>query len=354
MLASLYVEQLKKLFSEDSFTVISPAKGSDEKGSFLGRVRYKKSAGCPLFSLALSWSLDGLIKKHQISLLHVHSGSGGVFLLRKPRCKVVVTAHHTYSQEVKHVYANSVWKKKWKTLMARLEKKTYELADSITCVSADTANALMHDYGIRREKIIVIENPVHVPQYSAIVEKSDNTILFVGRLEPRKGVMTLLHAFKAVHEKIPSARLRLIGANLMGNQLHATIRSLNIQNEVTILGYVADPLRFREMQSATLLAVPSTLEGFGLVAAEAMSLGTLVVASDAPGLKSIITDGHNGLSFPLSDINACAQKLEQALKDEDLRDKLTAQAIHDVSSRFHLETQAKKLHQVFAETLARE
>lgn len=354
VLASMYVSRLKTLFPEDKFVVISPAKEADEHGSFFGRVRYRKSAGCPLFSLFASLSLSSLVKKYQINLLHVHSGSGGVFLLKKPQCKLVVTSHHTYSQEMKYVYSQQPLKKLWKGLMARLEKRTYELADAITCVSADTANALIQDYGISREKIVIVENPIDVPAVSGSVEKNPHTVLFVGRLEPRKGISTLLHAFAMLVEKEPAAKLRLIGSNLMGHELARMTRSLGMENHVTSLGFVADPLRFREMQSAAMLVVPSTLEGFGLVAAEAMSLGTLVIASDAPGLKSIITDGVNGLSFATGNASQMADKMQEALRDPARCQMLIQKAKVDVQTRFNLDIQTKKLHQVFAQTVARD
>ncbi|MEI6150566.1 MAG: glycosyltransferase, partial [bacterium] len=99
----------------------------------------KKSGGCPLFSFVLSWHLERLIRKHRIDVLHVHAGSGGVVLLTKPSCPLVVTAHHTCGQEADLVFRGRPIKQFFKRCMGRLERRTYRLADRITAVSIDSA-----------------------------------------------------------------------------------------------------------------------------------------------------------------------------------------------------------------------
>ncbi|MBP7114549.1 MAG: glycosyltransferase family 4 protein [Candidatus Peribacteraceae bacterium] len=355
VLVRTYVDELKKLYPNDTYTVVSPSANADEKGPRIGYSRYRKSGGCPLFSLSLFFSLPSLIRTHGFDLVHVHSGSGGVFLLRRPRCKLVVTAHHTYRQEADLVFASSPFKRLWKLFMALFEARTYRLADMVICVSRDTADEIIAQYGVPASRVCVIENPVRVSGADSLrtLPKNQNTILFVGRLEARKGILLLLKAFQLLLKEMPTAKLRLVGFNLLGTKLESIIASRGLKNSVTVLGYVHDPYRFRETAEAAVMIVPSSLEGFGLVAAEAMTLGTCVIASDAPGLRSVIANGRTGISFPVGDVRACADAMKLALTDTKYREKLEREALMEAPIRFNVEKRSRDVGDVFARVLGK-
>ncbi len=353
VLAKTYVDALRRLYPNDTFVVISPSRGSDVKVPLWGRMRFNRSLGCPLFSLCMHFALRGIVLREKLDILHVHAGSGGAFLLRKPGCPVVVTSHHTYRQEVRYVFGSSIVKKITKSFMARLERKTYVVASAVTCVSKDTADEIIKHYKIPASKVSVIENPVPTDELKSFrgLPRLDDVILFVGRLERRKGIMTLLKAFSELSPEFPTLKLRLVGANFMGRVIDRFIGSKSIADRVTQLGYVHNPYRFREMAQATVLVVPSILEGFGLVAAEAMLLGCCVVASDAPGLKSVVTDGKAGLTFKAGDVEDFKRVVRIALKDASLRTKLGEQAMTDAEKRFNVDARAGDLHNVFLAVL---
>lgn len=355
VLVRTYIDEMRKLYPEDTYTVVSPSKNADECGSKLGRTRYRKSGGCPLFSIALFFSLAGIVRKHNFDLIHVHSGSGGVFLLRKPPCKLVVTSHHTYRQEADLVFAKSPLKKLWKLFMALFESRTYHLADVVVCVSKDTADEIITQYGVPAARVCVVENPVKIVSADSFrgLPKNPNTILFVGRLEARKGVLLLLKAFQLLKKNVPTAKLRLVGFNLLGSRLESIIESRGLKDSVTSLGYVHDPYRFRETAESTVMVVPSTLEGFGLVAAEAMVLGTCVIASDAPGLRSVISNGRTGITFPVGDAVACAQAMKMVLQDADFRQKVVTAALVEAPIRFHVEKRSRDISDVYARVLGK-
>ncbi len=353
VLVRTYVEELRKQFPEDTYTVVSPSANADEFGSRLGRSRSRKSGGCPLFSLALFFSLHRIVRKYRFDLLHVHAGSGGVFLLRKPACKLVVTSHHTYSQEKRLVYGNAPIKKLWKSCMAFLESRTYHLADAVMCVSTDTAEEIIGQYKVPSSRVCVIENPVHVPHAEALqlASKNPNTILFVGRLEARKGILLLLEAFEMLRKDIPTAKLRLVGSNLLGKQLNSVMKSRGLTDAVTLLGFVHDPYRFRETAEATMIVVPSILEGFGLVAAEAMMIGTCVISSDAPGLRSIVDSGRTGVVFPVGNARACADAMKKVMQDHSFREGIVREALSEAKIRFNVERQTRDTSDVYTRVL---
>lgn len=338
ILAESYVKELKIQYPLVKITVISPSPGSDVQGDSFGSFRWKKSGGCPLFSLSLIFALPRCIRQYSLETLHVHSGSGGVFLLRKPSCRLVVTSHHTYSQEARFVFRRSPLKRLWKMFMSLLERRTYKLADLVTCVSADTRNELIEHYGISPKKIIVIENPVHTDVLAEHrnAKRNKNTILFVGRLEQRKGIMLLLDAFRELSNEYPHLGLRLIGKDMTEGVLRRRIADCGLQDRIVLLGYVEDPLRYREMSEASFLVVPSLLEGFGLVAAEAMLLGTCVIASDAPGLRSIVEDNTTGYLFHSGDAKDLLRVMRSVLEHEESRTVVEKEALRIAEGRFNM------------------
>jgi glycosyltransferase involved in cell wall biosynthesis len=346
-----YLERQKRS-ANDEFIVLSPSPNADDHVSTLARLRWKKSGGCPLFSLATNLVLNSLVRHHRLDVLHVHAGSGGVFLLRKPSCALVVTSHHTYRQEAAYVYKGAA--RLWKYFMSLLERRTYRLADRITCVSKDTADALAEDYGVPRQKMAVIENGIDEAYFdtSDPVQRDPATALFIGRLEERKGVFQLVDAFEQVHRHIPSAKLRLIGRNLVGNRLKDVIRVKGLTEFVDILGFIEEPMRIREMRQATIVVVPSVLEGFGLVAAEAMALGCPVIVTDCPGLRSLVRDGHTGLVVPSEDPAALADAIAKLLQDKALAERLGHEAKTEAAVRFRYERGVVDLRNVYEQAVS--
>lgn len=335
IVAKQYVQELRRLHPSDAFVSISPSSKATERVSWLVSSRHSKSGGCPLFSLFLLFLLPSLIRRHSLDLLHVHAGSGGVFLLRKPSVPLVVTAHHTYRQEVDLVFRRHPLRRAWKFLMSLLEKRTYRIADAITCVSKDTADALVCDYGVDPSTITVIENGVADQYFSQPTLTRDACrILFVGRLEDRKGIWVLLDAFRTVLAQVPESRLELIGRNLIGPSLLQYIRSHDLSSAVDLRGYIDEKERVHSMSTATIVVIPSLLEGFGLICAEAMALACPIVCSSAPGLRSLIQHDVTGVIVDPCDSQHLSDALLRLLRDSTLQRTLASSAQVSAVSRF--------------------
>jgi glycosyltransferase involved in cell wall biosynthesis len=348
-------EALQAAHPGDVFRVFSPSLSADNGVSSLARARWGRSGGCPLFSLTLLWSMNGIIRRNALDMIHVHSGSGGVFLLRKPACPVLVTAHHTYRQEARTVYAASPLRRNWKNLMALFEAHTYRLADRITCVSADTKDELINAYGIDPSKIRVVENAIDIDRYAKLpqLQRAENTILYVGRIEPRKGVWTLIESLALLVKTNPDVRLRLAGANLLGDALPGYLKRMNIADRVSVLGRLHESMLDLELSVATVIVIPSIVEGFGLIAAQAMAAGCCVIASDCPGLRSVVTHEQTGLLFKTGDAASCAAALKRLIDEPALRTRLSAAAKADAQRRFTFELHASALYDCYTGVLTR-
>jgi D-inositol-3-phosphate glycosyltransferase len=164
-------------------------------------------------------------------------------------------------------------------------------------------------------------------------------VLFVGRIEPLKGVDTLMEAVALLRkEGVPSRGplcLAVIGGDSEDNgepgseemgRLHELRLRLGIEDMVTFLGKRDQDTLQYYYSAAEVVVVPSHYESFGLVALEAMACGTPVVASETGGLVFLVRDGETGFHVPAGDPAALADRLGQLLEDELLRQRLGKQA----------------------------
>jgi D-inositol-3-phosphate glycosyltransferase len=179
---------------------------------------------------------------------------------------------------------------------------------------------------------------IDLPQPSRLV-------LFVGRLDPVKGLDTLLRAMCELTELEPelskTLSLVVIGGDTdeSGTDLSEELECLDkLKDEVGISDLVAfvgsraqDTLAYY-YSAAEVCVVPSYYESFGLVALEAMACGTPVIASCVGGLQHTVEDGVNGLLFPPGDPQALAGKLRMMLCDAELRGQLATNARRSTQS----------------------
>lgn len=146
-------------------------------------------------------------------------------------------------------------------------------------------------------------------------------ILFVGRLDPRKGLDRLISAFTMIKQKIPSAFLIVVGK---GNiETYRKMIPHNIKKYVIFKGYVDPDTLPRYYASCDVYVSPAIGgETFGIVLLEAMASGIPVVASDIPGYNEVVKDRKNGILFDPSSTEELALRTIELLEDEELRTRL--------------------------------
>jgi phosphatidylinositol alpha-mannosyltransferase len=145
------------------------------------------------------------------------------------------------------------------------------------------------------------------------------TILYVGRLEKRKGVKYLLRAFALVEHQVPDARLWIAGDGPDRKKLELLIEELGIKN-VKFLGHISDEKKIELMQSVDVFCAPAIFgESFGIVLVEALACGAPVVAGANPGYASVLTGrGALGLVNPYDQVDF-ARRLVLHLQDPGIR-----------------------------------
>ncbi|MEM7336221.1 MAG: glycosyltransferase family 4 protein [Chloroflexota bacterium] len=150
-------------------------------------------------------------------------------------------------------------------------------------------------------------------------------ILFVGRMERRKGLPVLLEAMPKVVAEFPNVNLHLVGpiSPVQKTAVIQKLNSLNIQNQTNIHGQVDEQTLVQFYKEADLFCAPSIdYESFGIVLLEAMAGGCAIIASDIPGYNRIIQNGVQGYLVSPKSPTAIAEKVKHLLANAKLRNTM--------------------------------
>ncbi|MFV1858006.1 MAG: glycosyltransferase [Anaerolineales bacterium] len=225
---------------------------------------------------------------------------------------------------------------------ARLDSERRLLAVADRIIASTEAELAQFRWLYRQEtdKVEIIEPgvdtahfyPIPVEEAREFVEATGDRriILFVGRIEPLKGLDSLLNAMALLYQRgqhdlhlmviggEPDANPDEITAEM--NRLKALTSELELEDEVTFLGRRDQDVLQYYYSAAEIVVMPSHYESFGLVALEAMACGTPVVASETGGLVFLVKNGETGLHVPTAAPQALADKLQHLLEnDAELR-----------------------------------
>lgn len=160
--------------------------------------------------------------------------------------------------------------------------------------------------------------------------------LYVGRIEPLKGLDTLLRAAAILKPRMSDLKVLLVGGSSKPGddaterelaRLQALAGELDVEDVIEFYGPVAQAELPDLYRAANVCVVPSHYESFGMAALESLACGTPVVASRIGGLQSTIKDGRNGFLVPVDDERAFARRIDKVMCRPDLAARLTEQAV---------------------------
>jgi glycosyltransferase involved in cell wall biosynthesis len=199
-----------------------------------------------------------------------------------------------------------------------LYRRLYPRADRIICVGDYVLDDLADNFGIPRSKLARIYNPVDLDLTRRLAAAGGNPysgqgphLVAAGRLAREKGFDVLLDAMPRVRAAISGADLTILGEGPLRWDLQAQRERLGLAGVIHLTGFQPNPHPY--FKHADLLVLPSRYEGFGLVAIEALAVGTPVVASDCPGaLREILADCPLARLVPPSNPKALAETIISA------------------------------------------
>jgi D-inositol-3-phosphate glycosyltransferase len=223
------------------------------------------------------------------------------------------------------------------------------MADRIVAATQAEEAQLEFLYGVEDQKIVIIPPGVDVSRFYPIPDDEakeaighsgcPRMLLFVGRIEPLKGVDTLIRALAIVRESGELEKqcysLAIIGGDpgaptekmtVEMTRLRALCTELNMEDLVLFLGKRAQDTLPYYYSAADILIMPSYYESFGMVALEAMACGTPVIASQVGGLAFLVQDGITGFVVPGGDPCVLAKALTKLIQQPELRMRLGKQA----------------------------
>jgi phosphatidylinositol alpha-mannosyltransferase len=205
----------------------------------------------------------------------------------------------------------------------------------------------------------VIPNGVDVERFLPLVapfpewrDPAFTNILFVGRLDPRKGVQDLIAAMPEIVERTDGrARLLVVGDSYLRPQIMAGVAS-SAREHVHFLGHVPSADLPRWYATGDIFISPASgNESFGIVLVEAMAAGTPVVATDIPGYRSVIDPGVNAEAFPPGDVRALARVVSALVEDPARRAQL-AERGRARATEFAWPQVTERIEDVYREALA--
>ena len=255
------------------------------------------------------------------------------------------------------------------------ERKVMQQADRIIAATPAELAQLQFLYKLDKRKVTIIPPGVDTARFYPIAAEEakefigipphDRMILFVGRIEPLKGLETLIRAIAALR---PTGLLidcphylAVIGGEPDASQeemsaemarLQELVKTLGLGDLVLFLGKRSQDTLPYYYSAADVLVMPSHYESFGMVALEAMACGTPVIATQVGGLAFLVKDGESGFVVPDGDPIAMGEKLAQLICQDDLRNRLGDQA-HSYAQQYAWEKITQQIITVYRELTSR-
>ncbi len=271
-------------------------------------------------SLRLAAQIKKILDRENFDIIHLHEPFMVMLcsaMLRFSKAVNIGTFHATRG------LPGYYWG--WPITKYMIKRRGRKLAGRIAV--SPTAKEYAHSF--MPAEYEVIPNGIDLEHFNCSVKPIEKyndgrlNILFVGRLERRKGLKYLIKALKEVKPGHPEARLLVVGPGTRyRKRMERLVDSLKLK-DVVFIGAVSDEELPRYYQTADIFCAPATgQESFGIVLLEAMALGKPVVASSIGGYASVMTSGREGLMVLPKKHKALAQALEKLMADEILRKEL--------------------------------
>lgn len=330
--------------------------------------------GVPVESLSLSSirrirkGIDGLrpiVKEFDPDLIHTHLWGANIIGRRAGKLEnvPVISSIHNPEYEIAAA-ANASFPTRCKIAVARaLDALTARSCDRMIAVSGYVGESAAKKLGYPREKITVLYNPVFLSEdvsgndrdficNDAGIDPSSRILLFVGRLAPQKGLLTLIKAMPDVISKFPSVHLIALGSAGNAEYYDAVkdeVERLNIGDRVHLLGERRAVSEY--LKNCELFIFPSEFEGLGIALAEAMTLGVACIASNIRPLDEFVINGKNGVLIEPRDSAALSSAIVDLLGDEERRKRLSAAAKDTAISMFDPKIAAERLISIYSEVI---
>jgi D-inositol-3-phosphate glycosyltransferase len=297
----------------------------------------------------------------QYDCLHSHYWvSGWVALrLRQSLHLPVVHMSHTLGYP-KNSAVQQAWEREPPTRL-QVEYEVLKHSDLLVAESQASKDHMVQDYGVDPGRIEIIPCGVDTSIFHPHDRRQARRrlglsggpiLLFIGRLQPLKGIDTLLRSTHVVRRRHDNLKVLIVGGGVDSDdpherqereRLHTLVQDLDLADHVQFIDAQSQEQLAYYYAAADVLVMPSHYESFGMVVLEAMACGTPVVASHVGGLASTVLPGQTGFLAPVGDVQAFARSVEQLIGDPQLWQSMSTAA--------HLRAQAYTWPRIMKRTL---
>lgn len=260
----------------------------------------------------------------------------GVAFITNPAWPLVtslMTTLHFWLESHPELRSDSRWMADFGTPMLKLEKEVMQKSDGVRSISAAIRREIEHAYDFRFDDEHILVSPLGMAPIDSDSaapsgEGDGNKVLFVGRLEDRKGIDVLLNAIPKVLARHPNARFRILGDDsILASGSEKTYKEIFLASaegrrssgQVSFEGRVDTATLLDAYRWCDLFVAPSRFESFGLVFLEAMREGKPVIGCLAGGMPEVVADRVNGVLIEPGHIDALVQAICEMLDRPEQR-----------------------------------
>ncbi len=290
-------------------------------------------------------AINTLLDENQFDILHFHEPWVPIVsrqILTRSTAVNIATFHAKLPE--------TMMSKTIERVVTPYTRSILKYIDEFTAVSDAAAEYLQSIY---EGHIDIIPNGIDLDKFKITQKKRDkHTILYIGRLEKRKGVKYLLDAFALLKNDFKGAKLIIAGDGPDREKLETYARDLKLR-DISFLGFVDDHTKVRLLHEATVFCSPALYgESFGIVLLEAMAAGAVTVAANNPGYASVMQDkGAISLVY-VKEADNLARRLKLLMSDTDMR-KLWLDWSQEYVQQFNYERIASLYLNVYTQAIRR-
>ena len=274
-----------------------------------------------------------ILKTVKPDIIHAHDFNAGIIsVCSGTRCPII-----------SHIHNNSPWIKhiNIKSIIYAFSCLRYKIILTVS-------DSVMKEYIFGRmfkHKTRVVGNPIDINEIQELAGDIDNKIYdiaFLGRISTAKNPFLFIDIIKSLKKTIPNISAIMIGDGELKSEIVKKIENDNLSKNISMVGFKKNPYVY--LNKARILLMPSTWEGYGLAAVEALSLGLPVICSNAGGLTSIVDNECGKICYNKDDYEQIIIKL---LFDENLLKKYSNAAIQKAKQHDNTLKYMKTINKIY-------
>ncbi len=274
------------------------------------------------YALGIRGELGRIVRANKIEIIEATElWSEGFFYSFTRQAPILIRLHTPLFvlRSLNQMHATRDWQ-----MVDAIDQWWTRRADRIVAGSRSLAEIVAQQYHLDAQNIPIIPVPVNIERFPPLSPPQNDDapiVMYIGQLEPRKGVFTIAESIPQVLAEIPNARFvftgndRVFDKHSCREMIQEKLDALGVAQYAEFTGAVPNAELSAQHQRAHVCLFPSQWEAVGIACLEAMASARPVIASRTGGLEDMITDGESGLLVPPGDARALASAIVHVLKN---------------------------------------